>query len=79
MAKKEDPCGESALWHVGIDEFPMNDENQTAYQVATSELTAEPRKRKNSIGGLPIGPRPIKRRWSWSCTASPSTGRTTIP
>ncbi|WDT76990.1 MAG: hypothetical protein MPW16_07175 [Candidatus Manganitrophus sp.] len=40
MAKKEDPCGESALWHVGIDEFPMNDENQTAYRVATSELTA---------------------------------------
>ncbi len=41
MAKKEEPCGESPLWHVGIDEFPMNDENQAAYRVATSAFSAD--------------------------------------
>lgn len=28
-------------WHVGIDEFPMNDENRAAYRAATSEFTAD--------------------------------------
>lgn len=41
MARKRDPCGESVLWHVGIDEFPMNDENQTAYRVAVSAFSAD--------------------------------------
>lgn len=41
MAKREDPCNGSGLWHVGIDEFPMNDENVAAYEVATSAFSAD--------------------------------------
>jgi hypothetical protein len=43
MAKKK-KAGQgngSAWWHVGIDEFPMNDENMTAYRVAISEFSAD--------------------------------------
>jgi len=43
MAKKKKGASgeEPELWHVGIDEFPMNDENLTAYRVALSEFTAD--------------------------------------
>ncbi len=42
MAEEEDPCrGPNEGWHVGIDEFPMNDENRTAYRVALSGFSAD--------------------------------------
>ena len=41
MAKRENSCGGSSLWHVGIDEFPLNDENQAAYRVALLEFSAD--------------------------------------
>lgn len=41
MAKEEDRCGGSSLWHVGIDEFPENEANVAAYRVATSAFSAD--------------------------------------
>lgn len=41
MAEKEKSCSGSSRWHVGIDEFPMNDENLAAYRVALSAFSAD--------------------------------------
>lgn len=41
MAEAQKQPQPSTWWHVGIDEVPMNAENQAAYQVATSEFAAD--------------------------------------
>lgn len=41
MAKTEDRFGGADGWHIGIDEFPKNDENLPAYRVALSEFSPD--------------------------------------